>query len=441
MWNLHGKITADEAEVMEFFGLKYPPMVKAPDDTDLYKFSMGQTYHHQYGKVRTVWDSRSRNVGEGKALPEKYTAEDREEIYKQWLAYCALVWEPGALEWLQKKCIWFADDYINFLHHWNPNPEDMEIYDEPVSGLRMTWGDKRPSFQEYNEYYEIPVLAIITETYYRNHFDYGKLLEDSKKVHEEKIKEMLSGKWHLGTWSEFGARRRLSFEFQDYVIRRFVESKVPGFIGTSNVYLARKYNITPIGTCAHEFIELVGQGDPTKNPAYSNLFAMESWVKEYGILNGIWLTDTIGDELCRRDMKLTYSVLFNGVRNDSGDPYKWADNWIAHYQKYYDESNRKEERVNPKNKTLLFSNNISDFVIWDGLTRYVEERAKPAFGIGTWLSGPQTIPALNNVAKLVKVNGRDVAKLSDDPGKTMSRNPNYVNHLGNDIDWRIASGE
>ena len=49
MWNLHGKITADEAEVMEFFGLKYPPMVKALDDTDLYKFSMGQTYHHQYG--------------------------------------------------------------------------------------------------------------------------------------------------------------------------------------------------------------------------------------------------------------------------------------------------------------------------------------------------------------------------------------------------------
>lgn len=83
MWNLHGKITADEAEVMEFFNLKYPPMVKALDDTDLYKFSMGQTYHHQYGTAQTVWDSRSRNVGEGKDLPEKYTAEDREEIRNQ----------------------------------------------------------------------------------------------------------------------------------------------------------------------------------------------------------------------------------------------------------------------------------------------------------------------------------------------------------------------
>lgn len=441
MWNLHGKITADETEVMEFFGLKYPPMVKALDDTDLYKFSMGQTYHHQYGTAQTVWDSRSRNVGEGKDLPEKYTAEDREEIRNQLKAYCALVWEEDALPWLSKRCIWFKPDYLNFLERWRPKYEDFELYDDPVSGLRVTVGDEVRSFQEYNTYYEIPVLEIITETYYRNHFDYDKLLKEAKEEHEKKIEAMKSGKYHLGTWSEFGARRRLSFEFQDYVVRRFVEEKIPGFIGTSNVYLARKYNVTPVGTCAHEFIELVGQGDLTKNLAYSNLFAMESWVKEYGVLNGIWLTDTIGDELCRRDMQLTYSILFGGVRNDSGDPYKWADNWIDHYQGLFDASNKREFRVNPKNKTLLFSNNINNFEIWDGLTRYVEGRANPAFGIGTWLSGPQAIPALNNVMKLVMVNGHHVAKKSDDPGKTMTRSPEYNEFVNRTCGWRIASGE
>ena len=276
--------------------------------------------------------------------------------------------------------------------------------------------------------------------YYRNHYDYDLLFEEFKSETNRKISEMKSGRYHLGVWSEFGARRRLSYEAQDWLVGRFAAEKIPGFIGTSNVLLAQKYEVTPVGTCAHEFIECVGQGDSSLNPAYSNKFAMDAWIKEYGIWNGTWLTDTIGDELCRRDMTMTYCVSFSGVRNDSGDPFVWADNWINHFNKYFEQTGKRDVRLDPKHKTLLFSNSINSLELWDKLCKHVGDRAIAAFDVGTYLSGPQSIPPLNIVAKVVLVNGMDVAKLSDDEGKEMCRNPDYVHYLKRTKQWRLDSG-
>lgn len=431
MWEINGKRTDDENYVKFFFNLKYPPMVKSLLDTDLYKFSMGQTYHHQFGNLKTTWDFRARNVGKDKQLPQKYNADDISEIKNQILAYCALRFEDSELEYLGTKCPWIKTDYLNFLTFWHPHYSDFEFEETGDSGVAINF----KGVQEYVEYYEIPLLEICAETYYRNHFNYDELLKGYKEKTEEKIQKMKEGNYHFGAWSEFGARRRLSFEAQDWLVSRLAEEKkftgpFYGFIGTSDVYLAKKYNVTPVGTCAHEFIECVGQGNPMLNPAYSNKIAMEAWVKEYGVWNGIWLTDTIGDELCRRDMQKTYATLFSGVRNDSGDPFTWGENWIKHYESL---------GIDPKTKTLLFSNAISSLELWDKLCRHFEGRAKPAFGIGTYWSGPQTIPPLNIVAKVVLVNGMDVAKLSDDAGKTMSRSQEYVDYLRRTLDWRLKS--
>lgn len=433
MWEIHGERTADEAVVMEYFNLKYPPIVKSLLDSDLYKFSMGQTYHHQFGNLKTTWDFKARNVGEGTTHTSIYTVEDKREINNQLCAYAALRFDEDELKYLNEKCPWIKQDYINFLRFWHPRLEDFQFTTNNKFGNGIVFS----GVQEYIEYYEIPVLEIFAEVYYRNHYDYDKLLKEFKEKTNEKIAEMKTGKYNFGTWSEFGARRRLSYEAQDWLIGRLAEEKklagpFCGFIGTSNVHLAKKYDLTPVGTCAHEFIECVGQGNPTLNPAYSNKFAMEAWVKEYGVWNGIWLTDTIGDELCRRDMQKTYATLFSGVRNDSGDPFKWADDWIEHY---------KNLGINPATKTLLFSNSINSLEIWDKLCRHVGDRAKPAFGIGTYWSGPQSIDPLNIVAKVVLVNGKDVAKLSDDSGKTMSRNQEYVDYLRRTLDWRLKSEE
>lgn len=201
------------------------------------------------------------------------------------------------------------------------------------------------------------------------------------------------------------------------------------FIGTSNVYLAKKYGLTPVGTMAHEWIMCTGQGNHKHNPAYSNWYALDAWVKEYGVLNGIALTDTITTDCFLRDFQLTYATLFSGVRHDSGDPYEWGEKMIAHY---------KALGIDPKTKTLLFSDSL-DFERADKLCRHFSKETNVAFGIGTYLSNDTNVPALNIVMKTTKCNGMDVAKISDTAGKGMCKNPDYVEYLNRCIDYRMKN--
>ena len=174
-----------------------------------------------------------------------------------------------------------------------------------------------------------------------------------------------------------------------------------------------------------------GQGNHKHNPAYSNWYALDAWVKEYGVLNGIALTDTITTDCFLKDFQLTYATLFSGVRHDSGDPYAWGDKMINHY---------KSLGINPKAKTLLFSDSL-DFERADALNTYFKDKAIPAFGIGTYLSNDTCVPALNIVMKTTFCNGTDVAKLSDVAGKGMCKNPEYVDYLQRCIDWRMNNNK
>ena len=402
--------------------MKYNQIVKSLLDTDLYKFSMGQVYHHQWANDKATWDFKARNVGVD-AQHEPYTKEDVDEITEQLKAYCNLRFESDELEFLNTKFPWIHHDYTNFLSFWHPRFEDFEISTDAPSGLKITF----KGVQEYVTYYEIPVLEIAAEVYYRNHYDYDKLLEDFKKETLDKISKIKDGTHNLGVFSEFGARRRLSFEAQDWLIKTLKEANIPGFMGTSNVYLAKKYNLNAAGTMAHEFLMSVGQGHPEYNPAYSNRYALDSWVKEYGVWNGIALTDTITTDCFLKDFQKTFATLFSGVRHDSGDPFAWGDKMINHY---------KSLGIDPTTKTLLFSDGLNG----ESATKindYFKGRAKVAFGIGTWWSAPQGIKPLNIVAKTAIINGHDVAKLSDAEGKNMCRNPDYIHYLKRTIAWRM----
>lgn len=145
-------------------------------------------------------------------------------------------------------------------------------------------------------------------------------------------------------------------------------------------------------------------------------------------MNGIALTDTITTDCFLKDFQLTYATLFNGVRHDSGDPYEWGDKMIRHY---------KSLGINPKTKTLLFSDSL-DFERADKLFRYFNKEVNVAFGIGTYLSNDTDVPALNIVMKTTKCNGMDVAKISDTEGKGMCKNPEYVDYLKRCINWRMT---
>ncbi len=388
-------------------------------EIDTYKFSMGQAIYHQFPSYTTTWGFKCRNTD------VHFTHEMVDEIRSQIRAYCDLKFDEEELQYL-KGITWFKSSYIDFLRLWHPRYEDFTITEDGDCGLsietRGTWLN--------TSMYEIPTLAIVNEVYFRMRYNYDELMDSFRKRLQTKCDRIVSGELNLGAFSEFGLRRRLSAEAQELAVRVLAEHKYPDsvFVGTSNVYLAKKYNVTPVGTMAHEWIMCIGQGNHKHNPAYSNWYALDHWVKEYGILNGTALTDAITTDCFLRDFQLTYATLFSGVRHDSGDPYEWGDKMIAHYESL---------GIDPKTKTLLFSDSL-DFDRADKLRTYFKDRAKVAFGIGTYIANDTDVPALNIVMKTTECNGQDVAKISDVEGKGMCKNPEYIKYVQRCIDWRMS---
>lgn len=390
-------------------------------ETDMYKYSMGQAIYHQFSDYKTTWSFKCRNKD------IKFTSEMVDEIKEQIQAYCKLRFTEDELQYLDS-IKWIKGSYVDFLRLWQPRYEDFTITTDGDYGLSIetagTWLN--------TSMYEIPTLAIVNEVYFRMQYNYDELLDSFKERLNVKFENLKSNHWYAGTFSEFGLRRRLSAEAQELVVEKFSHlndtlHSASKFVGTSNVYLAKKFGLTPVGTMAHEWIMCVGQGNHKHNPAYSNWYALDVWVKEYGVLNGIALTDTITTDCFLRDFQLTYATLFSGVRHDSGDPYEWGEKMIEQY---------KNLGIDPKTKTLLFSDSL-DFERADKLYRHFCKDANVAFGIGTYLSNDTKVPALNIVMKVTKCNGMDVAKISDTKGKEMCKNPEYVEYLQRCIDWRM----
>ncbi len=398
--------------------MKLPQIINSLLETDMYKFSMGQTIFHQFTSYKTTWTFKCRNKD------VHFSEEMVEEIRQQIAAFCGLRFTEEELDYLDN-ITWIKGSYVDFLRLWQPRYEEFTITTDAPCGLSIeaagTWLN--------TTMYEIPILAIVNEVYFRMAYDYDELLEQFKTRLSQKVEMLEKNKYRLNTFSEFGLRRRLSAQAQEIAIEALANLKDTDskFIGTSNVYLAKKYNLKPIGTMAHEWIMCTGQGNHKHNPAYSNWYALDAWVKEYGILNGIALTDTITTDCFLRDFQLTYATLFSGVRHDSGDPYEWGEKMIAHYKKL---------GINPVTKTLLFSDSL-DFEKATQIYDHFKDKVQVAFGIGTFISNDTNVPALNIVMKTTKCNGMDVAKISDIAGKGMCKNPDYVDYLNRCIEYRM----
>lgn len=393
-------------------------------DTDSYKFSMGQCIFHHYPEYTTTWNFRCRNKD------TFFTQEMVDEITEQIKMYCNLTFKQDELDYLET-IPWMKKSYINFLKIWHPRFEDFKI-EKTNTGCQMkieatgTWLN--------TSMYEIPVLAIVNEVYFKQKYNYTDLLFNFKTETDEKIKKLISGEYELSAFSEFGTRRRLSMEAQRYLIEKMVENRQQFrnavFVGTSNVLLAKEYGIKPVGTLAHELVQCIGQGTHKHNPAYSNYYTMRAWVNEYQTQNGTFLTDTITTDAFLRDFNLTYATLFSGVRHDSGDPIEWGEKILAHYKKL---------NIDPTTKTLLFSDSL-DFERATKIYNHFKGQAKIAFGIGTYLSGCPIygeIHPLNIVMKVIECNGSPCAKLSDVEGKVMTVDNDYVDYLRRTISWRL----
>lgn len=393
--------------------MKLEPIVVSLLDTDLYKFNMNQVIFHKHTDLNGEYYFKCRNAG------IVFTREMLEEINAQIDHLCSLRFSREELDYL-RSIRFIKNDYVEFLRLWHPIREYVTTSLSETGELSILVNGPLFSAMQF----EIYLLEIVNEVYFRMHNDYEVLRRSAQERLDEKIRAFQEGTYTF-KFAEFGCRRRLSREWEDVVIRRFA-TETENCVGTSNVYFAKKYGIKPIGTYAHEFVQMY-QGIDSIPLAYTNHYAMRDWYAEYDGDNGTALTDTLTTDLFLMDFNRSMVNNYSGVRHDSGDPYEWGEKILAHYQHY---------GVDPRHKQLLFSDSLN-FDRAQKLFDYFKDRTKVAFGIGTFCSNDTCEEALNIVIKLQYVNGRPVAKLSDVPGKEMCQDEAYLEYLRRSVEFRL----
>ena len=387
------------------------PIIESLLDTDLYKFNMNQVMFHKHTDLIGDYHFLCRNEG------VKFTEAMFEEINAQIDHLCTLRFKKDELQYLSS-IRFMSADYIEFLRLWHPLRDYVST--NLVDG-KLEVKIHGPLFSAMQ--FEIYLLEIINEVYFRLKYNYDELVEEARIRLAQKVEWFKEGKYNF-KFAEFGCRRRLSRAWFKEMLAKMLETG--HCIGTSNVYLAYKFGVKPIGTYAHEFVQMY-QGISRIPLAYTNYYAMKDWFNEYNGDNGTALTDTLTTDLFLLDFDYLQASTYSGLRHDSGDPIAWGNKILNHYHHL---------GINPKNKTLLFSDSLN-FDRAEEIYQYFKDQCHVTFGIGTFCSNDTNVEPLNIVIKLQYVNGRPVAKLSDVPDKMVCPDEVYLKHLIESVDYRI----
>ena len=385
-------------------------------DTDLYKFTMMQVVLHQFPGAQVEYRFKCRNPGVN-------LAAHAEEIRAEIRSLCNLGFQDEELAYL-RSLRFIKSDFVDFLGLFKLNEKYITVTPLPTGELDIVI--EGPWL--HTILFEIPVLAIVNEVYFRNTQPQPDLDEGRRRL-DTKIAELrVAGLGDLKI-ADYGTRRRFSRAWHEEVLRVLAAKlgtvhspgqagAAPGQLaGTSNVLQAMRMGLLPLGTMAHEYLQASQALGPRLRD--SQIFAFESWAREYRGDLGIALSDVYGMNAFLRDFDMYFCKLFDGARHDSGDPFTWGERMLEHYLR---------NRVNPRTKTLIFS---------DGLTvpRTIElyqqfrGRCQLAFGIGTNLTNDLGYEPLQIVIKMVRCNGQPVAKLSDTPSKNMCDDEKYLAYL------------
>ncbi|MEB0057205.1 MULTISPECIES: nicotinate phosphoribosyltransferase [unclassified Variovorax] len=385
-------------------------------DTDLYKFTMMQVVLHHFPGAQVEYRFKCRNPGVDLA---RFADEIRDEVR----SLCSLQFLDAELDYL-RSMRYIKSDFVDFLGLFKLNEKYIDIVPQPSGELEISI--KGPWL--HTILFEVPVLAIVNEVYFRNTQPQADVDEGRRRL-ENKI-EQLQGEGLVDLKiADYGTRRRFSKEWHEEVLRTLssklgpvlvparITGEPPQFAGTSNVLFAMKLGLIPLGTMAHEYLQACQALGPRLRD--SQVFGFEMWGREYRGDLGIALSDVYGMSAFLRDFDLLFCKLFDGSRHDSGDPFQWGERMLAHYT---------ANRVDPRTKTLIFS---------DGLTvpRTIElyqqfrGRCLLAFGIGTNLTNDLGYEPLQIVIKMIRCNDQPVAKLSDTPSKNMCEDEKYLAYL------------
>lgn len=381
------------------------PVLHSVLDTDAYKLYMQQAVLHRYYDIPVTAEFRCR----GNDLLGVYAPAIREQVS----AMQQLKLTEEEYQWLAGLSF-FKADYLCWLKNFRYNPRQVRVRnDNGQLSLRLQ-GPWREVIM-----WEVPLLAMISELVHR-HRSPAINVEHALVRLEAKLADFSrkSSDLDLNAFQlmDFGTRRRFSREVQQAIVQRL--QREPWFIGTSNCDLARRLNLQPLGTQAHEWFQAHQQISP--DLATSQRAALQAWLDEYPARHGIALTDCISMDAFLRDFDQRFASHYQGLRHDSGSPFTWGEKAIAHYQKL---------NIDPLSKTLIFSDNL-DLNQALELYRHFATRVKLGFGIGTRLSCDiPSVNPLNIVIKLIACNGKPVAKLSDSPGKTICRDKAFVRAL------------
>ena len=383
------------------------PILTSLLDTDAYKFHMQQAVFHHHPNVLASAEFRCRNKDE--------LGQFAEEI-KQQIAlmrnirltdqeYCYLASLP-----------FFKTDYLDWLKNYRFQPEQVTVIN-----------DNGQLYLQFNGLWldiilwEVPLLAMMSEIVHRYRTPYLNMSDAVNHLYNKLEQfDYLSRDLDMSQFQlvDFGTRRRYSFNVHREIVKTLQQTIPHYFCGTSNYLLAQQFNLSPVGTQAHEWFQAFQQISPEL--ANSQREALQCWLDEYPNQLGIALTDCIAMNAFLLDFNASFAERYVGLRHDSGDPIEWGEKALAHYQKL---------GIDPRKKTLIFSDSL-DLLKALQLYKYFHQKVKLVFGIGTQLTCDiPGIKPLNIVIKLVTCNNKPVAKISDSPGKTMCQDIRFVHNL------------
>lgn len=381
-------------------------------DTDLYKFSTSNAYFQLYPLAEGTFQFNDRA---GEVYDESFLTALREEFAH--LERLSLTEEE--FNYVTRKIRYIHRNYWEWLRGFRFEAGKIEAELDAEGHLQIRVTDLLYKVTLY----EVPVLAIVAEL--RNRYK-GVLADVNRAL------EILDGKIALANehqliFSEFGTRRRFSSVLHDAVVRRLKEGCPKYCGGTSNVYFAMKYDMTPIGTFPHEWVMFHSGVFGYKR---ANYLSLEDWITVYDGALGTALIDTFTTKSFLRTLTMKQAKLLDGFRQDSGDEREVGDAIIARL---------KEFGIDPASKVIVFSNALN-FPKYKEVADYFRGRVKVSAGIGTNLTcdpGIEGYKAANIVMKLsrCRMSAKDpwekVIKISDDLGK----------HMGDDREFDIASYE
>jgi nicotinate phosphoribosyltransferase len=376
-------------------------------DTDLYKFTMMQVVLHHFPGAQVEYRFKCRNAGVNLAA---HVDEIREEIAH----LCTLRFRERELEYL-RGMRFIKSDFVDFLGLFQMNEKYISVQPSGQAAGEIDITVRGPWL--HTIMFEIPVLAIVNEIYFRNTVKGPDYAEGRRRL-DQKI-ALITSRPELAELkvADYGTRRRFSRLWHEEVLIECRDKLGPHLAGTSNVHFAMKEGLIPLGTMAHEYLQACQALGPRLRD--SQTFGFETWAKEYRGDLGIALSDVYGMDAFLRDFDLYFCKLFDGARHDSGDPFDWGERLIQHYE---------ASRIDPRTKTLIFSDALTFPLIIELFLRF-KDRTKVAFGIGTNLTNDLGYTPMQIVIKMVRCNGQPVAKLSDTPAKNMCDDEAYMQYL------------